>query len=164
MALVSTFPSDQGERDKIRKIDTGLNVTYSRRIIFGTWSWTNGLNETGVYYSMMEYHRYASKRYRYVGMTTAAKNACLLAMNTMYERTCWTNYWQSNGSWGPVEVCGSVPLARVSPIENDDGSWDVEIDVNEDDVRYSHVFNAADAKSKFSGYETGRGYDGETES
>lgn len=164
MALVSTFPSDQQDRAKIRKVDTGLNVTYSRRTIFGTWGWTNSLNVTGAYYSMMEYHRYARKRYRYVGMTSGAKDACISAMNSLYNRTCWTNYWQDNGSWGPTEVSGSVPLALVTPIENDDGSWDVEIDVNEDDVRYSHVHHTVSAKSKFSGYESNRDYDGETES
>lgn len=164
MALVRTFPSDQTARARFRKVETGLTVTYSRKTISGSWGWSNGLNGGGSFSSMIEYHRYARKRYRYVGMTDAAKDACIQAMNALYTRKTWTNYWQSNGTWSYDQECGDVPLASVTPVANDDGSWDVEIDVNEDDVRYSLVGRKVDAKYMFpNSYEKARDYDGETE-
>ena len=164
MSLVSSFPSTSAGRAYFRKVDTALTVTYSRRTISGSWSWTNSLNGGGTFERMTEYHRYASKRYRYVGMTEAAKNACVSAMNALYTRTAWTNFWQSNGTWSTATECGRIPMANVTPVSNDDGSWDVEIDVIEDDVRYSHVNDVSDAKYMFNLLETAREYDGETES
>ena len=165
MSLISTFPSTPAARAYFRKVDEALTVTYSRQRISGSWGWTNNMNAGGTYAYMNEYHRYARKRYRYVGMTDAAKNACVKAMTSLYTRQTWTNEWQeSGGSWSGAIRQGDMPLATITPISNDDGSWDVQIDVNEDDVRHSMDTQSSDPKFMFlSGYERAREYDGETE-
>lgn len=164
MALISTFPSDPADRAYFRKIDTALTVTYSRQRISGSWGWFNGLNGGGTINFMFEYRRHASKRYRYVGMTDEAKNECVRALQDLYTRRSWTNYWNSNGSWSGTTECGDILTANITPVSNDDGSWDVEVDVNEDDIRYSLVGGTIPAKSMFhSVYEPSRDYDGETE-
>lgn len=147
-----------------RVIDTGLTVTYDRRWISGSWAWTNSLNEGGVYTSMQEYHRHARKSYRYVGMTDAAKDACIAAMITLYTRTTKTVFWQESGggSWGSPEDCGTVLMAEISPSHNEDGSWDVVVNVDEDDVRWTKANDVRTAKSLFT-FEQARSYDGETE-
>ena len=153
MSLRTSYGADN------RVVETDLTVSYSRRWISGSWPWTNNLNEQGVYYSMQEYHRYARKRYRYVGMTDSAKDSCVADMIALYTRQTYMQIWnESGGSWGNPEDSGCQLLATVTPVRNDDGSWDVEIDVNEDDVRYSRAHQKYDADELFS-YEDARDYD-----
>lgn len=165
MSLISTFPSTSAARAYFRKVDEALTVTYSRQLISGSWGWTNNLNGGGSYSYMNEYHRYARKRYRYVGMTDAAKNQCVKAMNGLYNRTIYTSVWQeSGGGWLRDQQSGQMSLANVTPVANDDGSWDVQIDVNEDDVCYSMAAELLTPKNLFHpNFVRGRDYDGETE-
>lgn len=162
MALIHTFPESPADRAYFRKIDSALTVFYTRKLVpnqhGGSWGSRNYANE---------YHRYARKRYRYVGMDDDAKDACVEAMTALYTRECWDHFW--NGTQWQVRSSGQDLLATITPVGNDDGSWDVQIDVNEDAVRYTEANNSYPAKSRFSAIdgtkinERLRTYDGEEE-
>lgn len=145
-----------------RVIDTALTVTYSRNRITGSWGWSNGLNGGGTITAMQEYHRRASKSYRYVGMTDAAKDECVAAMIALYTVDAYTSYWESSGVW-KVYNCGKDLIADISPQHNDDGSWDVVVNVSEDNVRWRLYTDVISNIKTLFYYERQHDYDGETE-
>ena len=121
-------------------VEEPLKVTYSTQVISGSWGYTSG-NVSGYYTRMRENHRYATKRFRYVGMTFDAALACRDAMITKFTRTFQMSIWNGDvmsGRWDRM-TGGTMCLADVSPNENEDGSYDVLVNVNEDDVVYSMV-------------------------
>ena len=157
MGLIATFTRNGSNL----VIDTGLIVTYSKSLVSGTWSWESG-NMEGEYNYMMEYHRRARMSFRYVGMTKAAAESCKAAMVSAYTRSFSASFWDGttlNGSWSDGSA-GSMPMAEVAVSHNDDGSHDVVVNVNEDDVRmrkstdnpsYSSLFSS----ERFRSYEGG---------
>ena len=115
---------------------------------------------------MMEYHRRARISFRYVGMTKAAAESCKAAMITAYTRSFKMSEWNdatTNGSWSDSSA-GEMPMAEVAVNHNDDGSYDVVVNVNEDDMRMRKISDSATYSSLFS-TERARTYENsETES
>lgn len=119
---------------------------------------------SGDYLYMMEFTRHAQKSYRYVGMEESAARQCQAAMIEMYTRDFSMSIWNdatAGGSWS-VEYGGTMPMAEVAMSRNDDGSYDVVINVNEIDTRIRKVTDGGTFSVIFSS-ERLRGYDGETE-
>jgi len=153
-----------------RVIDTALAVVYSRVLISGNWVGTTSVASSAseTYYWMWEYHRRATKSYRYVGMTDAAKDACVAAMITLYTRDLKASFWNPTtsdnhglGSWSD-DAAGQNVTASISPVKNDDGSWDVVVNVCEDDTRLRKTWQSVTPSTLFT-TESQRSYDGETE-
>lgn len=139
-------------------IDEGLTVTYSRQKISGSWGWVSA-NMSGSYSWMNEYHRYATKSFRYVGMTYAAAKDCQAAMIAYFERTTKISYWYdgcTDGEW-KVEDGGRIIMADVRLSHDAGCMWNVCVRVNEDDVRYSLPGISYDAKTLFV-HERSRSY------
>ena len=164
MALITSYSEDN------RVIDSGLTVTYSRELVSGTWVGESLVASaaSNTYYFMWEYHRRATKSYRYVGMTDAAKDECLADMIELYTRNVRASFWNSTtsdghglGSWSE-DSAGQIVVADISPVHNEDGSWDVVVNVREDDVRMRKTWNVVSPSTLFA-TEQQRGYDGETE-
>ena len=160
MALISSFSAENAIN---RVVDSALVVTYSATRISGSWSYT-AANMSGSYAYMMEFHRRARKSYRYVGMTESAALACKTAMLALYTRSFKQSIWNdatAGGAWS-VESGGSMPMADVAMSHNDDGSYDVVVNVNEDDSRMLKVGTDYNYVTMFV-TERQRDYDGETE-
>lgn len=141
-------------------VDEPLDVTYTKREISGSWGYTS-LNVSGTYNRMTEIHRYAKKRFRYVGMTFAAATACRDELKDKFTRTFRACLWNGDamgGAWYMIDVAGTMPFAEVGLTENDDGSYDVSVSVSEDDVQYSKVGEAFSTRSKFAWERTRRTY------
>ena len=140
MAIRSSHSSDN------LVIDTGLSVWNSVRIIYGTWGWTSG-NMSGTETAMWEAHRYARMSFRYVGMTDSAAESCQSEMKEKYTRSIQTSRWDGsvlNGAW-IRESGGNVLMTDVAKVRNDDGSYDVVVNVNEDDVCIAKTAFAANS-------------------
>ena len=121
-------------------VEEPLKVTYSTQIISGSWGWTSA-NVRGSYNRMRENHRYATKRFRYVGMTHAAALTCRNALIAKFTRDFMTSIWNGDamgGEWLTM-TGGTMVMADVTPEENEDGSYDVLVNVNEDDTKYTKV-------------------------
>ena len=121
-------------------VEEPLKVTYSTQIISGSWGWTSA-NMSGYYTRMRENHRYATKRFRYVGMTHAAALTCRDELIEKFTRNFNMSIWNgdvTDGEWVSMNG-GAMCMADVSPEENGDGSYDVIVNVNEDDTKYSRV-------------------------
>lgn len=135
-------------------IEQGLTVWNSNRLIHGNWTWES-ISLSGSFASMWEAHRYAQQSFRYIGMTKAAAEACVEAMKTQYTRAIRSTRWSgaaNQGEW-VREAGGSVLMASISPTPNPDGSYDVVVNVNEDDVNMGKTaveamsFSAEDART-----------------
>lgn len=129
MAIRTSYSSEN------LKIEVGLKIWTSNRLIHGTWAWES-ISLSGVHVSMWEAHRYAQQSFRYVGMTKAAADACVADMKGIYTRSIRSTRWNgavSQGEW-VRESGGTVIMAEISPTPNEDGSYDVVVNVNEDDV------------------------------
>ena len=121
-------------------IEEGLTVTYSRRRVSGSWGWT-AANMSGSYSAMIEHHRYATKSFRYVGMTYDAAKTCRDAMVKLFTRTIRESVWNdsaTNGEW-TVTTAGSQLCATVTITHDDACMYSVHVRVNEDDSRYRKV-------------------------
>ena len=157
MALLTSYGATN------RVVDSALVVTYSNSLISGMWSWLS-FNMWGTWDRMREIHRRARKSYRYVGMTESAAQQCKAAMIAKYTRDFWTSIWDGNsagGSWTEVEG-GSMPMADVAMSHNEDGSYDVIVNVNEDDSRMC-LANSGFTYTSMGRRARRRDYDGETE-
>lgn len=155
MSLRTTYSDDN------LVIDSGLTVTYSKSLISGNWGYTSA-NVSGYYNYMWELRRVAKQSFRYVGMTQAAAYACRDAMVAKYTRDFRISIWDSTsmgGGWHD-EGAGSMPMAEVAPSHNDDGSYDVIVNVNEDDKRMRKVGDPIYFPSAFA-YERQRVYEGD---
>lgn len=132
MALLTTATATN------RVVDTALRVVYSRRLVFGQWSWTNGLNESYTINSAWEYIRTATKTYRYVGLDEETAKSVAAALAAYYTRTTKVSVWNvnSDGQFAAIDA-GSVPMADVVPQHEDGEAWSVAVSVNEQDSRMS---------------------------
>ena len=141
MGLISSFTRNGSNL----VIDSGLVVAYSKSLISGSWGYTSA-NVSGNYSYMMEHHRRARMSFRYVGMTKAAAEDCKAAMLAAYTREFKMSLWDGTtmgGEWYDDDA-GEMPMAEVAVNHNDDGSYDVVVNVNEDDMRMSMVGGTAD--------------------
>jgi len=131
-------------------IDEALSVHYTDTVIQGSWSWVYG-NMSGTYAQMRECHRYATKSFRYVGMTYAAAKACATAMKSAFKRAFRTSVWDGdclNGQW-LTQNGGNILMADISMTFADGDAYDVNVRVNEDDVRYLKTSDAYNESTLF---------------
>jgi hypothetical protein len=119
------------------EIDEALRVTYAVMKISGSWGWI-AANVSGAYSYMREFHRYAAKSFKYVGMTHTAAKKCRDAMVKYFTRTYRASIWQGtkiDGGWEDEDM--GTKLATEVTLTHDGGdSWSVHVRVNEDDVLY----------------------------
>ncbi|MBQ2630408.1 MAG: hypothetical protein IJG13_12085 [Kiritimatiellae bacterium] len=145
-------------------IDSGLVVTYSKSLINGNWSYTSA-NVSGYYDYMWEIHRRARMSFRYVGMTKDAAESCKAAMIAAYTRAFKISIWDYSsmgGAWYDNSA-GEMPMAEIAMSHNEDGSYDVVVNVNEDDTRMRKTSESTNYTLLFSA-ERSRTYEGgETE-
>ena len=131
-------------------VEEGLTVTYSRRKISGSWGWVS-LNMSGSWSYMNEYHRYATKSFRYVGMTYDAAKACRDAMIDYFTRKIKIDVWDgsaTNGTWVTKDG-GELLMADISLTRGDADEWSVHVRVSEDDTRYTLPDQPFTAESQF---------------
>ena len=125
------------------RITAGLVINYTSKMTNGSWVGTSVTTSTAAvtYGYMWEAHRYARMGFRYFGMTRSAANGCRDAMIAKYTRTQHVREWVPTagtmGDWVNQSSDASVLMADVSLEPNEDGSWDVVVNVNEDDVYMS---------------------------
>ena len=156
MALLTTYTEAN------RVINTALTVTYSKRKIYGSWSYTN-LNMQTTIGEAWEYSRHAVKSYTYVGMDYTTALACRSAMVALYARTTKVSEFSTSGATIGTFVtvdAGTQLMADIAVQHDDGGMYSVVVNVNEQDSRTSTSGSLSPA-SLFS-TENVRTYDGET--
>lgn len=140
MALLSTASAAN------RVIERALCVTYSKPAVKGTWTWTNNANVVSWVNVAYECHRYASCRYRYVGMDYASAKAAADAIRESYTRAFWTSEWQNSGTYTgtfrDLEM-GTKLQGSVEVVRREGHLYDVEVEIAEDDVKMSRDPNAS---------------------
>lgn len=139
-----------------RVIHSGKTVSYSRRVVYGSWSYASG---TSIITNSRawEYHRYCSLSYSYVGLTKDAAFSFAASKITLYMRD--TNYseWDSTSGVFTVKEGGSVLMAEITPRHTQGDMWQLDICVREDDSRMT--LGVVSPSSLFA-VEDGRDYDG----
>ena len=83
--------------------------------------------------SVYEYHRIATKAYSYVGMDEATAKMCQSAMLAQYTRV-YTQWYTQRGAYRTSRRVECV--ASVSCDHDSAGLWNVNIQVNEDQLQY----------------------------
>lgn len=121
-----------------RVIDQDLGITYSRQRVFQDYTYVYGIAELITIHSVWEYHRRATKSYRYVGMDRDTANACAAAMVTKYTRATKISDWNATGehagTFSDIDG-GAIPMAEVAVVHVAGCMYEVHVTVNEDDVR-----------------------------
>lgn len=128
MALFQTYAANN------KVVDSGLAITYSRKRVYGEWSYASGASITTIH-SAWVYTRCAAKSYRYVGMTKAAAEVCAAALRSKYQRSTMISEW-TPGAQDFVDVPGGeMPMAEVSVNYVDGQMYEVAVVVSETDER-----------------------------
>ena len=150
MGLLTTYSAAN------RIVDTALQVNYSRRLVFGSWTYLS-LNVSTTYNQAWEYTRTAAKTFRYVGMDKATAEDCAADLRALFTRSTKTTVW--NGSTGAFDTgdAGSILMADVVCQHEDGGMWSVTVSVNEQDTRQSLLSNLS--PSSLFATENARRYD-----
>lgn len=87
-----------------------------------------------------EYHRYATKVYRYVGMDERTAKACAAAKLKQYTKPRFFWYWEGDVG-GSLNFYREEKAGATVKAKHAGGHlWSVEISVNEDDVYYSPLW------------------------
>ena len=147
MGLIGEKSETYGDRNLV--IEEALRVVYSKMKVSGSWGWTSA-NVSGSYSYMREFHRYATKSFRYVGMTYEVAKKCRDNMVALFTREYKSSVWNADamgGGWND-EKMGEIPMADVSLVHDEGDSWSVCVRVNEDDVRYRIVSASATTNPK----------------
>ena len=121
-----------------RVIDQDLVKTYSRQRVYQDYTYVYGVAQLITIHSVWEYHRRATKSYRYVGMDRDTANACAAAMVTKYTRATKISDWNGSGEHAGTfsEIDGgTIPMAEVAVVHVAGCMYEVHVTVNEDDVR-----------------------------
>lgn len=139
MGLLQTY-------DNTNKVTwQGLQIKYSCRIEQGE---TNDSE-----YTYYVYSRYATKRYSFVGMDEQTAKDCAAAKLSQYTRSYSIPKKSSSG--GYVDSLITECMTDVAAVYVDGGMWNVDIAVNETDIKVSTVrysdpaalFTAASARN-----------------
>ena len=154
MGLFTTY----GEANRV--IDQDLVKTYSRQRVYQDYTYVYGVAELITIHSVWEYHRRATKSYRYVGMDRDTANACAAAMVTKYTRTTKVSDWNATGehagTFSDIDG-GTIPMAEVAVVHVAGCMYEVHVTVNEDDAKL-RTNVVSDVASLFS-VENSRDYD-----
>ena len=143
-----------------RVIDQGLVKTYSRQRVYQDYTYVYGVAELITIHSVWEYHRRATKSYRYVGMDRDTANACAEAMVAKYTRTTKVSDWNGSGELAGTfsEIDGgNIPMAEIAVVHVAGCMYEVHVTVNEDDMRL-RVEIVSNPKTLYS-TENARDYD-----
>ena len=149
VALLTTY----GAGNKI--VDSGLAVTYSRKRVYGEWSYASGTSIITIK-SAWVYTRCASKSYRYVGMTKTAAESCATALREKFQRNTMISEWSSEDQDFKDVEGGEMPMAEISVNYVDGQMYEVAVVVSETDERMRK--GAADVSVLFATENT-RDYD-----
>lgn len=149
MALLPTY----GAGNKV--VDSGLAVTYSRKRVYGEWSYVSGTSIITIK-SAWVYTRCASKSYRYVGMSKAAAESCAAALRSKFQRSTMISEWSPDDEDFVDVSGGEMPMAEVSVNYVDGQMYEVAVVVSETDERMRK--GAASVLSLFA-FENARDYD-----
>lgn len=132
MGLFTTY----GEANRV--IDQDLVKTYSRQRVYQDYTYVYGVAELVTIHTVWEYHRRATKSYRYVGMDRDTANACAAAMVTKYTRATKVSDWNATGehagTFSDIDG-GDIPMAEVAVVHVAGCMYEVHVMVNEDDVK-----------------------------
>ena len=143
-----------------RVIDQDLGITYSRQRVYQDYTYVYGVAELITIHSVWEYHRRATKSYRYVGMDRDTANACAAAMVTKYTRTTKVSDWNATGehagTFSDIDG-GTIQMAEVVVVHVAGCMYEVLVTVNEDDAKL-RTNVVSDVASLFS-VENSRDYD-----
>lgn len=150
MALITTASSAN------RVVDSALCVTYARRKVYGSWSYTSGTTVITLA-SAWEYTRTATKNYRYVGMSESAAADLAAVLVDYYTRSTRISEWNSSTGAFSTTDGGTVPMADVVCQRGDGDMWTVQVSVNEQDARMSTL--STDSFSTIFATENLRTYD-----
>lgn len=134
MGLLTTYGAGN------RVIEQDLTVTYNKILTHQDYTYIYGVAQEITIHSEWEYHRYASKQYKYVGMTLAAAQTCAAAMITKYTRSTKYSEWNSTGEAAGTFTTangGDQLMAQISIVHGDGCMYSVQINVTEDDSRIS---------------------------
>ena len=141
--------------NSIKIVQEGLDVRYSKSLRYGYWQWTNGLNETFWRTSVWEYRRFATMRFKYIGLTESAATALKASLDTLFTRNITVSQWnESTGLFSDVSG-GADKMARVHTFQIEGDVWGVSVFVNETTTRMRT--SSVDASSVF-GAEAGWNY------
>lgn len=158
MSLIGENGKEYGDGNIV--VEEALRVTYSKQTVSGSWGYVSG-NMSGAYSWMNEFHRYATKSFRYIGMTFAAAKDCRNDMIDKFTRTIYSSIWDSEtlgGGWVDTKM-GEILMAEITLVHDEGDAWSVHVRVNEDDVRYRLVADSTLAPaSSFFSREHGRVY------
>lgn len=144
-----------------RVISQDKTVRYSRRKVYGEWSYLSAVSVITTLDHAYEYHRICTKQYRYVGMDRATAGACAAAMISKYTRSTKESQWNGSGVAAGTftdESAGVIPMADVAIIHEEGCMYSVQVSVNEDDTKMR--VGALTPSSLFAD-EDGRDYDTE---
>ncbi len=154
MALKTTPTTD------LRTIDTDLQVKYTRRRIYGSWTHVSTTVASTTYNQAWEYVRTATKNYRYVGLTYDAARSLADVLEVYYRRSTHVSEWDEwNGRFVTVDG-GTFSMADVA-VQHDEGdAYSVVVSVNEQDTRMmlaisSDAFDVVFATENLRSYDTG---------
>lgn len=143
-----------------RVIDQDLVKTYSRQRVYQDYTYVYGIAQLITIHSVWEYHRRATKSYRYVGMDRDTANSCAAAMVAKYTRTTKVSDWNGSGehagTFSDIDG-GAIPMAEVAVVHVAGCMYEVHVTVNEDDMRL-RVEIVANPETLFS-TENARDYD-----
>ncbi len=147
-----------------RVIDTALHVSYARRKVHGSWTYTSGTSLV-TFYEAWEYTRTARKAYRYVGMDYDNAVAEAKRLETAYTRNTQESVLVTSGEGAGTFVetsdVASLCMADIA-VQHDAGSmYTIVVSVNETDTKLRT--NPSFAFETLFAAERARGYDGETE-
>ena len=153
MGLLTTYGSAN------RVVEQTLDVKYSKTRISGNWSWES-ISLSGSWYYMWECHRYATKQFKYVGMTKSAAETCAAALKTALTRTIRVSIWDGSvngGAWTRVNG-GTVRMSDVVVRQTVGNMYEVDVSVNEDDVMLAKIDDNPNPSAQFA-TEDARAYD-----
>lgn len=111
MGLLTTYDKSN------RVVTNGKVLSYSKKMIPGSWTYETSPASTYTYYQAWEFRRWCSKTYMYVGMDLTTATQCAQDAVAYYKRNSQTSFWNyyasTDGSFTPV-VTGQIPMADVA--------------------------------------------------
>ena len=147
-----------------RKIITmGKTISYSQAYVKGDWTYNYGVSQYNHYEYAWEYHRYCQLQFMYVGMTYSAAKDCAADMISKYTREFKISEWNPPAGLTPGTedftdiVGGNIPMAQVLIQYVDGCTYNVIVNVSEDDMRL-RIHAPNDPASLFTS-ENARTYD-----
>ena len=169
MALITnlgTWSSGTGYANATNKVvETALQVAYTKRRIYGNWSWTTG-NMSHTETMAWEYVRRANKAYRYVGMDKTTAQTCANTLQALYNRTMQASRFdtdEGSPTFGQfvIESAGTALMADIAMRHVAGGMWEVTVNIREEDSRL--LFISDGSYSTLFALEMARKYDTEGE-